>query len=257
LAADTLPPKRKARRSPLAPDSLQDREIVLAGGTGGVGAASTELLAAEGARLVIGYRARKDRAETFQRFGRIVQADITQAADRRRLLDEAPELYGLVVFAGDPARAKSAEDLEPAMRRSMEVNYTGPILLAREAAEQMRSRGVGGSIVLISTMQAVALFPGSTAYAGAKIALLHAARILAKECRGAGGIRVNVISPGVIAVGMAEASIASGKYDRYRNEGIVQRFGSPLDVARAVRFFLEPDNYITGQSLSVDGGLTL
>jgi NAD(P)-dependent dehydrogenase (short-subunit alcohol dehydrogenase family) len=101
------------------------------------------------------------------------------------------------------------------------------------------------------------LFPGSTAYAAAKAALLHAARILAKECRGPANIRVNVISPGVIAAGMAKASIDSGKYDRYREEGIVHRFGAPADVARAVRLFVEPDSYITGQALSVDGGLTL
>jgi NAD(P)-dependent dehydrogenase (short-subunit alcohol dehydrogenase family) len=232
-------------------------EVAIVGGSGGVGAASTELLAGAGASLTISYRSRQDRAGEFEKFGRIVQADITKADDRRRLLDALPEIYGLVVFAGDPARAKSSEELESAMRLSMEVNYLGPILLAREAAERMKSRGAHGSIVLISTMQAVALFPGSTAYAGAKIALLHAARILAKECRGPANIRVNVISPGVIAAGMAETSIASGKYDRYRDEGIVHRFGHPRDVARAVRFFLEPDNYVTGQVLSVDGGLTL
>jgi NAD(P)-dependent dehydrogenase (short-subunit alcohol dehydrogenase family) len=239
------------------PDSLAGRELVLVGGTGGLGAASTELLAQTGARLTIAYRSREDRAYAFKQFGRIIQADITRSADRRSLLDTAPELYGLVVFAGDPARAKSSEELESAMQLSMEVNYLGPILLAREAAERMKSRSAPGSIVLISTMQAVALFPGSTAYAGAKVALLHAARILAKECRGPANIRVNVISPGVIAAGMAEASIASGKYDRYREEGIIHRFGQPQDVARAVRFFLEPDNYVTGQMLSVDGGLTL
>jgi NAD(P)-dependent dehydrogenase (short-subunit alcohol dehydrogenase family) len=66
-----------------------------------------------------------------------------------------------------------------------------------------------------------------------------------------------VISPGVIAAGMAETSIASGKYDRYRDDAIIHRFGRPKDVARAVRFFLEPDNYVTGQVLSVDGGLTM
>ena len=239
------------------PDSMAGREVVLAGGTGGLGAASTELLAEVGARLTIGYRSRQDRAAEFEKFGRIVQADITAAGGRRKLLDASPEIYGLVVFAGDPARAKSADELESAMRFSLEVNYLGPVLLAREAAERMKSRNAPGSIVLISTMQAVALFPGSTAYAGAKIALLHAARILAKECRGPANIRVNVISPGVIAAGMAEASIAAGKYDRYRDEGIIHRFGRPLDIARAVRFFLEPDNYVTGQVLSVDGGLTL
>ena len=239
------------------PDSLEGRELFVVGGTGGLGAASTALLAETGARLTIAYCSREDRAYAFKRFGRIIQADITKAGDRRSLLDTAPELYGLVVFAGDPARAKSSEELESAMHRSMEVNYLGPTLLARETAERMKSRNAPGSIVLISTMQAVALFPGSTAYAGAKIALLHAARILAKECRGPANIRVNVISPGVIAAGMAEASIASGKYDRYRDEGIIHRFGRPQDVARAVRFFLEPDNYVTGQVLSVDGGLTL
>jgi NAD(P)-dependent dehydrogenase (short-subunit alcohol dehydrogenase family) len=240
-----------------APDSLRGREIVVVGGAGGLGAASTELLAAEGARLVIGYRSREDRARQFEKLGKVIQADITQPEGRLALLDAAPAIYGVVVFAGDPSRSASPDELEPAIRRSMEVNYLGPTLLARQAAERMKSRGEPGSIVLISTMQAVALFPGSTAYAGGKVALLHAGRILAKECRGPANIRVNIISPGVIAAGMAEASIASGKYDRYRSEGAIPRFGDPRDVARAVRFFLEPDNYVTGQSLSVDGGLTL
>jgi pteridine reductase len=60
-----------------------------------------------------------------------------------------------------------------------------------------------------------------------------------------------------MAAGMAQASIASGKYDRYLKDGIIPRYGKADDVARAVRFLLEPDNYITGQVLSVDGGITL
>ena len=143
------------------------------------------------------------------------------------------------------------------MRISHQVNYEGPILLAREAAERMKASGTPGAIVLFSTMQAVALFPGSTAYAGAKAALLHAARILAKECRGPANIRVNVIAPGVMAAGMAEPSIAAGKYERYLTEGVIPRYGKAADIARAVRFLLEPDNYVTGQVLSVDGGITL
>ena len=143
------------------------------------------------------------------------------------------------------------------MRRSHEINYAGPMLLAREAAQRMRSAGKPGAIVLISTMQAVAVFSSSTAYAAQKAALIQAGLILAKECRGPANIRVNVICPGVNQAGMAEASIASGKYDRYIEEGIIARFGRAEDVARAVRFFLEPDNYVTGQVLTVDGGLTL
>ena len=70
-------------------------------------------------------------------------------------------------------------------------------------------------------------------------------------------IRVNVIAPGVMAAGMAEASIASGKYARYLEDGVIPRYGKAIDVARAVRFLLEPDSYITGQVLTVDGGITL
>jgi NAD(P)-dependent dehydrogenase (short-subunit alcohol dehydrogenase family) len=137
------------------------------------------------------------------------------------------------------------------------VNYFGPVLLAREAAEHMRASGRAGAIVLVSTMQAVSVFAGSTAYAAQKAALIHAAKVLAKECRGRTNIRVNVICPGVSQAGMAEASIASGKYDHYLAGDVIPRFGKADDVARAVRFFLEPDNYVTGQVLTVDGGLTL
>jgi len=239
------------------PETLRGREIVLAGGSGGLGSAAAELLAAEGARLVIGYRANSERAQSWTGVATLVLADLTRPADRRRLLDVAPALYGLVVFAGDPARVSDPAQMQELMTRSWEVNCAGPVLLAREAADRMRAAGTQGAIVLLSTMQAVALFPGSTAYAAPKAALTHAARILAKECRGAANIRVNVIAPGVTGAGMAEASIASGKYDRLLQDGIVSRFGKAEDIARAVRFFLEPDNYVTGQVLSVDGGVTL
>ncbi len=221
--------------------SLAQREILLAGGAGGLGSETARLLAQEGARVIVSSR----------RSG--IPADITHSGDRARLLAEAPLLYGLVVFTGTPARGNPEE----MMKLSYEVNYAGPISLAREAAARMRDANMPGSLVLVSTMQAVALFADSTVYAGAKAALLHSARILAKECRGRANIRVNVIAPGVIAAGMAEASIEAGKYDRYLAEDIIPRYGRALDVARAVRFLLEPDNYITGQVLSVDGGITL
>jgi NAD(P)-dependent dehydrogenase (short-subunit alcohol dehydrogenase family) len=237
--------------------SLAGREIVLAGGSGGIGAAVGGILLAEGARVVIGYRANRERAEGWANSATVVQADLASAPDRARLLDAAPALYGLVVLAGDPARIADPTGTEAAMRRSHEVNYLGPILLAREAAERMAAAGTRGAIVLISTMQANALFAGSSAYAAQKAALQTAARILAKERRGAANIRVNVVSPGVTAAGMAEASIAAGKYDRFIKEDVIARFGRAEDVARAVRFFLESDNYVTGQVLCVDGGMTL
>lgn len=237
--------------------TLQGLEIVIAGASGGLGSATAELLSAEGTRLIAGYNRGEQRALKLASIATVVQADLTRAEDRARLLDAAPQLYALVVFTGEPARVKDPAELSGALGRSFEVNCQGPLLAAHEAAARMRAAGRSGSIVLFSTMQAVALFPGSTAYATAKAALQHGARLLAKEYRSHPQVRVNVIAPGVTAAGMAEASIASGKYDRLISEGVIPRFGRAMDVARAVRFLLEPDNYVTGQVLSVDGGATL
>lgn len=233
------------------PSTLHNREIVVAGGAGGLGPAAVRMFAAEGAHVVATYVRNRERAEQLADVATIIQADLTRPEDRRRLLDAVPKLYGLVIYSGIAARS---EDM---MAESMEANYFGPIRLAREAAERMKASGTPGAIVLIATMQAMALFPNSTAYSAPKAALVHAAGVLAKECRGPANIRVNVVSPGVIEAGIALTTIGQGKYRRYLDDAVIPRYGKPEDVARAVRLFLEPDSYITGQTITVDGGLTL
>ncbi len=135
------------RRWPMPESVLKGREIVLAGGSGGLGAASSELLAAEGARLVVSYRSNRQRADRLKPIAAVIQADLTRAEDRVRLLDAAPEMFGLVVFAGDPVRFTDPAQIEQRMLDSHRVNYAGPLLLAREAAARMRARGTAGSIV--------------------------------------------------------------------------------------------------------------
>jgi len=161
-------------------------------------------------------------------------------------------LAGAVIFPGDPGRVKIEELELAALEASVRANFSGPALLARDAGEAMDAAG-GGSIVLLATMQALAPFAGSLNYAAPKAALVHAAKILAQQWK---NVRVNVVAPGATVAGMAEASVSSGKYDSYVANGAVPRFGRPEDVARAVRFFLEPDNYVNGQVLAVDGGLS-
>ena len=231
--------------------TLRDREIIVAGGTGGLGSAATRLLAQEGAHVIAGFARNRERAMSLSDICTPVQADITAPGERARLLDAAPGLYGLVVYSGIAARS------EELMDESMNANFLGPIRLAREAAARMRASHTPGAIILISSMQAAAIFPDSTAYAAPKAALIHAALILAKECRGPANIRVNVICPGVIEAGIALASINQGKYQRYVDQGIIPRYGHPDDIARTVRLLLEPDGYITGQVLTIDAGLTL
>ncbi len=235
---------------------MKGKVVILAGGSGGLGAAVAEMVAARGGIPVIGCLSDRERAEKLgQKLrSRVVVGDILEAAVRHRLLDEARsagELYGLVPLVGHPARVPIETATEQDLLDSMRVNFVGPVLLARDFAAAVRDRDA--SIVFVSTMQGIAVFPGSTTYAAPKAALVHTARILAKQWK----IRVNVVAPGVNDAGMAAQSVRGGKYDSFLEKRIVPRWGRPEDVARAILFFLEPDNYVTGQVLTVDGGLSL
>ena len=249
--------------------SLAGRVVLLPGGAGGLGAAITALLLQDGALPVVAYRSNRGHALVCQQklqdqYGgpiTLVEADVAQPEGRARCLQAAldvkGELYGLVALTGDAARVKP-EDLDgPALQASLAANYEAPVLLARSCAETMRAKGTRGAIVLFSSMQGVHPFEGSLAYAGPKAALVHAGRILAKEYGGPTDVRVNVVAPGATTAGMARASIDAGKYDAYVERGVIARFGRPEDVARVVRLLLEPDSYLTGQLITVDGGLTL
>jgi 3-oxoacyl-[acyl-carrier protein] reductase len=249
--------------------SLAGRVVLVPGGIGGLGSAITALLLQEGALPVVGYRANRGRALAFQQnmqdlYGgpvRLVEGDVADPAVRKSYLEASlglkGELFGLVALTGDPARVKASDLDGAALHASFTANFEAPILLARACAEAMLARATKGSIVLVSSMQGVHPFEGSLAYAGPKAALVHAGRILAKEHGGPADIRVNVVAPGATIAGMARASIDGGKYDPYVERGVIPRFGRPEDVARVVRLLLEPDSYITGQVVTVDGGLTL
>jgi 3-oxoacyl-[acyl-carrier protein] reductase len=244
---------------------LAGRVIILAGGTGGLGAATTMLLAREGAKLVVGFRSNRMRAEALRaavagqtgQMISLVEGDLVLPEVRHTYLKAAATLgplEGGAIFPGDPARV-SWESLDAAaLRSSWDANFVGPMLLAKDLAGAIEQTGRGGSLVLLATMQALAPFAASLNYAAPKAALVHAACILAKQFRGA---RINVVAPGATVAGMAEASVSSGKYDAFVSTGAMPRFGRPEDIARAVRFFLEPDGYVTGQVLLADGGLTL
>jgi NAD(P)-dependent dehydrogenase (short-subunit alcohol dehydrogenase family) len=249
--------------------SLNGKTVLVPGGTGGLGVALLAQLLLEQAIPVAGYRSNAERANVVKerlesRYGgtvHLVQGDLRNAADRWSYVDAATRptgaIQGLACFVGDPARAKFEDLTTEDLLESYQTNFVVPILLAKAVAEHMIAHGIAGSLVLLSSMQGVGLFERSVNYAAPKSSLIHACRILAKQWSGPANLRINVVAPGATVAGMAEASVGSGKYDGYVETGAVARFGKPEDVARAVRFLLEPDNYISGQVLVVDGGLSL
>lgn len=232
------------------------KTIILAGGSGGLGSAVARFAAEKGFKPVIGYLRNRDRAEAIatELKAPSVAGDIAEPEVRERLIQAAKnagELYGLAVLSGDPARVPIEKASMEDLLASTRVNFAGPVLMARDFVAALGEQD--GSVVFTSTMQGVGVFSGSTVYAAPKAALVHTAKILAKQWK----VRVNVVAPGVNNAGMAQTSVQSGKYDSFIERKTIPRFGRPEDVARAILFLLEPDNYVTGQVLTVDGGLSL
>jgi NAD(P)-dependent dehydrogenase (short-subunit alcohol dehydrogenase family) len=246
--------------------NLEGKTVIVAGGTGGLGSALVALLAHEGAKLIVGYRWNRERAESlraaiqeqFKTTIELVAGDIAEPniiEDYVAAVQKASEpLAGAAISPGDPARVALEALTRETMTASLESNYIGPVLLAKRLGEIMENSNDGGNIVMLATMQAIAPFASSVNYAAPKAALVHAAKILAQQWN---KVTVNVVAPGATVSGMAESSVRSGKYDRHITSGAISRFGRPEDVARAVRFFLEPSQYANGQVLVVDGGLTI
>lgn len=252
------------------PAATLERSVILVpGGCGGLGSALVALLLIEGAVPVVGYRSNRERALIVKArleslYGgqiHLVEGDLTKLEDRRNYIRAASQIGGSIdgfaCFAGDPARISLEAVQAENLATSFQENFIGPIMMAKEVAEHMISRGIKGSLVLLSSMQAVAAYENSLSYAAPKSSLIHACRVLARQWSGKHGVRFNVVAPGATLAGMAAASVSAGKYDRYIDEKSIQRFGRPEDIAKAVRFLLDPDNYVTGQVITVDGGLTL
>jgi len=247
---------------------MEGKVILVPGGTGGLGSCLVALLLSEGAVPVAGYRSNRTRAEFVKaslesKLGgtvHLVEGDLREEEARCRYLEGTAKftgsIDGLACFVGDPARVPSESLTAGDLARSYESNFIAPVLLAKAVGEHMIARKVHGSLVLLSSMQGVGVFENSLNYAAPKAAVVHACRILAKQWSGR-SVQVNVVAPGATIAGMAASSVNSGKYDRYIEQGTVSRFGRPEDVARAVRFLLEPGCYITGQVLLVDGGMSL
>jgi glucose 1-dehydrogenase len=236
-----------------------DRVAVVTGAASGIGAATAERLAAEGAAVVLadiaaergeavaaGIRAAGGRA-TF------VTADVSDEGDWERIT-AAAHVYGpvgvLVSNAYTVDVTPAHEMTRASWERQLAVNLTGGFLGFRAVLPDLREHQ--GAVVLTSSVHAHKGIPGHPAYAATKGALLSLCSQLAVEY--GPEVRVNAVLPGPI---LTAAWDRVSEEDRARSvaETAARRFGKPEEAAAAIAFLAaEEASYITGSSLLVDGG---
>lgn len=244
---------------------MQDnRTALVTGGSRGIGRACVLEFAARGVDVAFTYHRDADAAETVLKAAGNLPGRVR--AFRHELLDgDATELMSGVVdtFGRLDSAVLNAGmwdggrlgELDPdAWWRVLETNLRGNQRLARGALPSLLE-SPSGSLVLVSSAVALTGFPGDTAYASAKAAMLGFARSLAHEV-GSQGMRVNVLAPGFVQTEMTSA-IPDGSRERILRRTVLRRFGAAEEVARAAVFLSEDATFTTGAVLSADGGWTL
>ena len=247
----------------------EEKILLVTGGSRGIGAATARAAGREGYRVIVNYvsdeKAAKEVVADIEKAGgkaTAVKADVGRDGDILRLFETIAKQFGrithLVNNAGIIGRAGPLADADPAtMRKVIDLNVTGAILVAREAVKQMSTArgGKGGSIVNLSSMAAALGAPGEyTWYAASKGAIdsftLGLSREVAKE-----GIRVNAVSPGLIETDIHAAGGQPDRLQRLAHLTPIGRAGTAAEVAAAILWLLSDDaSYVTGSNVRVSGG---
>lgn len=235
--------------------SLEGKNALVTGGSRGIGAAIARELAAAGATVVVGYRSGKEEAEAVagETGGRALQADVANADDAKRLVEEAGDLDILVNNAGTTRDGVLARMSDDDWRAVVETNLSSVFYTCRAVSRGMMKRRAG-SIVNLSSIVGIHGNWGQTNYAASKAGIIGFTKSLAQEL-GSRGVRANVIAPGYIKTALTEVIPEEAKQQMLSLTPL-GRLGDPEDVAGAVRFLCsDAAAFITGEVLVVGGGL--
>ncbi len=235
--------------------SLEGKNALVTGASRGIGRAIAVELAQAGAAVVIGYRTGKDEAEALavDIGGRAVQADVSDADDVRRLVEEAGDIDVLVNNAGLTRDGLLARMSDDDWRVVIETNLSSVFYTCRAVTRPMMKKRAG-SIVNVSSIVGVHGNWGQTNYAASKAGIIGFTKSLAREL-GSRNIRANVVAPGYVTTQLTEVLPEEATAAMLQNTPL-GRLGDPADVARAVRFLCSDEaSFITGEVLLVDGGL--
>ena len=235
--------------------SLDGKVALVTGGSRGIGKAIAIELGRAGADVVLSYRTGRDEAKAVadEIGGRAMEADVSDAASAKALVEEAGELDILVNNAGltrDGVLARMSDDDWHAV---IETNLSSVFYTCRAAARPMMKRRAG-TIVNISSIVGVHGNWGQTNYAASKAGIIGFTKSLAREL-GSRNVRANVVVPGYVRTRLTDV-IPEDATKAMLDATPLGRLGDPEDVAGAVRFLCADEaRFVTGAVLLVDGGL--
>lgn len=238
------------------------RVAVVTGGSRGLGALLSESLLEEGWSVAAVSRS----ASTFVERAAVswpdtflwLPGDLTDPVDARTTTQTVARRFGridaLVNNMGALRQELFVTLTSERAREQVETNLLGPLFMSQASARIMVRQG-GGTILTISSINAIRGHSGVAVYSAAKAGLDGLTRSLAREL-GPQGVRINSIVPGYFPSDLS-AGVSPSDLDRILRRTPLGRLGTPADVVSASHFLLSPDaSFITGQTLTIDGGLT-
>jgi 3-oxoacyl-[acyl-carrier protein] reductase len=242
------------------------QNVIVSGGSRGLGLAIARTLAAAGYRIIALARASTDELTTASRaaaeagrgaieFRACDLSDLALIAPLVKALraDFGP-LYGLVNNAGLGTGGILSTMHDQDIQRLIQLNTVSPILLSKYVVRSMMAQREG-RIVNIASIVTATGYSGLSVYSATKAALLGFTRSLAREV-GPLGITVNAVAPGFIATDMTR-ELDEAQREKIARRSALKRMADPIDVARSVEFLLgEAGRNITGTTLTVDAGNT-
>jgi len=235
--------------------SLDGKLALVTGASRGIGRAIAEELARAGASVIVGYRSGKDEAEELATAigGRAIQADVSDAGEAKRLVDEAGDIDVLVNNAGLTRDGLLARMSDDDWRTVIETNLSSVFYTCRAVTRPMMKKR-GGSIINISSIVGVHGNWGQTNYGASKAGIIGFTKSLAREL-GSRNIRANVVAPGYVKTALTEV-LPDEATAAMVQQTPLGRVADPEEIAGAVRFLASDQaSFITGEVLLVDGGL--
>lgn len=242
---------------------LRDRNALVTGGTRGIGRAVVDELLALGARVIVVARSQADVDQAVRELGERVSGiagDVTIAADRARIVEHVRErgpLHVLVHNAARNVRARLIDYDDATIESLIALALTAPVLLSRDLHPALRAAG-GASVIHVGSIAGHVALPTGVAYGAAKAGLAQAARILALEWA-RDGIRVNTVAPWYTRTPLVEPVLSRPELlAAILARTPLGRIAEPHEVAAVVAFLAMPaSSYVTGQCISVDGGMSI